>query len=78
MLAKLGESQPHAAYAVLTHDLSSQWRYVFRTVPNVAVYLEPLEDVIHCTLFPALLGIPPPNYAVRNLIALPLIGVWKC
>ena len=35
LLAKLGESQPHAAYAALTHGLSSRWRYVFCTVPNV-------------------------------------------
>ena len=71
LLAKIGESQPHAAYAALTHGLSSRWRYVFRTMPDVAVFLQPLEDVIRCILLPALLGISPPNDAVRNLIALP-------
>ena len=79
LLAKLGESQPHAAYAALTHGLSSRWCYVFCTVPNVSVFLQPLEDVIHCTLLPALLGISPPNDAVCNLIALPPCwGIWEC
>ena len=53
LLAKVGDSQPYAAYAALTHGLFSQWCYVFCTVPNVAVFLQPLEDVIRCTLLPA-------------------------
>ena len=28
LLAKTGESQPHAAYSALTHGLSSRWRYI--------------------------------------------------
>ena len=71
LLAKIGESQPHAAYSALTHGLSSRWRYVFRTMPNISVLLQPLEDVIHCTFLPAVLGISPPNDAVRSLLALP-------
>ena len=35
LLAKIGESQPHAAYSALTYGLSSRWRYVFRTIPNM-------------------------------------------
>ena len=38
LLAKLGKSRPHAAYSALTHGLSSRWHYVFRVVPNVAVF----------------------------------------
>ena len=35
LLAKIGESQPHAAYSALTHSLFSRWRYVlFRTIPG--------------------------------------------
>ena len=73
LLTKIGESQPHVAYSALTHCQSSQWRYiyVFHTVLNVAVFLQPLEDVICCTLLLAVLGISPPNDTVHNLIALP-------
>ena len=61
LLAKIAESQPHAAYLVLTHGLSSRWRYVFCTLPDIAECLQPSEDVICCTLLPTLLGISPPN-----------------
>ena len=53
------------------HGLSSRWRYVFRTMPNISILLQPLEDVIHSTFLPAVLGISPPNDAVRSLLALP-------
>ena len=80
LLAKIGKSQPHAAYSALTHGLSSRWRYVFRTMPNISVLLQPLEDVIRCTFLPAVLGISPPNDAIRSLLALPPRwgGVWEC
>ena len=44
---------------------------MFCTVPDIAEFLQPLEDVIRCTLLPVLLGISPPNDTLRNLIALP-------
>ena len=31
LLAKIGESQPHAAYSALRHGLCSRWCYVFHT-----------------------------------------------
>ena len=40
LLAKIGESQPHAAYSALTHGLSSRWCYVFRTILNIAQFLQ--------------------------------------
>ena len=78
LLAKIGENQPHAAYSALTHGLSSRWRYVFRTMPNISVLSQPLEDVIRCTFLLAVLGISPPNDAVHSLLALPpRWGVWE-
>ena len=71
LLARIAESQPHAAFSAFTHGLSSKWRFVFRTVPGIAEFLQPLEDVIRCTFLPVLLGISPPNDTLRNLIALP-------
>ena len=70
LLAKVAESQPHAAYAALTHGLSTRWCFVFCTIPDIAEFMQPLEDVIRCTLLPALLGISPPNDTTRDLIAL--------
>ena len=79
LMAKIGESQPHAAYSALTHGLSSRWHYVFCTVPNIAQFLQPLEDLICCTLLPAVLGISPPNDTVCSLVALsPRWGAWVC
>ena len=46
LLAKIAESQPHAAFSALTHGLSSRWRYIFRTMPDIIDPLQPLEDVI--------------------------------
>ena len=40
-------------------------------MPNISVLLQPLKDVICCTFLPAVLGISPPNDAVRSLLALP-------
>ena len=51
---------------------------MFCTVPDIAEFLQPLEDVIRCTLLPVLLGISPPNDTLCNLIALPPRwgGLW--
>ena len=34
-------TQPHAAYAALTHGLSSRWTYLARTIPNIADLFKP-------------------------------------
>ena len=69
-MAKIAESQPHAAYLALTHGLSSRWWYVFCTLPDIAECLQPLEDIIRCMLLPTLLGISPPNDTIQQ-VALP-------
>ena len=51
LLAKIAESQPHAAYSALTHGLSSRWWYVIL----IAECLQPLEEIL-CILLPTLLG----------------------
>ena len=71
LLAKIAESQPHVVFSAFTHELSSRWHFVLCTVPDIAEVLQPLEDVIRCTLLPVLLGISPPNDTLRNVIALP-------
>ena len=60
LLAKVAQSQPHAAYSAFTKGLASCWVYVSRTVPDIDTYMRPLEDVICCVLIPALKGRAPP------------------
>ena len=55
-LATIAESQPHAAYAALTHGLVGRWSYLSRTVSNITDLLQPLEDAIRHHLIPALAG----------------------
>ena len=40
-------------------------------MPGITDPFQPLEDVIRCTLLPALLKISPPNDVTRRLLALP-------
>jgi len=70
-LARIAESHPHAAYSALTHGLSSRWHYVFWTQPDIVEFLQLSEDVIHCTLLPALSGILLLNDTIRNLVTVP-------
>ncbi len=51
-LSSIANSQPHAAYAALTHGLASRWSYIARTIPNISHLLQPLEDIIRCNLIP--------------------------
>ena len=48
-LSSIAATQPHAAYAVLVHGLSSKWNYYdyyLRTNPNISDQLSPLEFTI--------------------------------
>ena len=40
-------THPHSAYVAFTHGLSSKWTFICRTVSNIQLELQPLEDVIH-------------------------------
>ena len=71
LLAKVAQSQPHAAYSAFTKGLASRWVYVSRTVLDIYTFMQPLEDVIRCVLIPALTGHAPPNDFVCDLFALP-------
>ena len=70
-LATIAETQPHAAFAALTHGLTSKWTYLSRTVPGIGPLLGPLDEALHSVLLPALLGRPPPSDQERTLFALP-------
>lgn len=69
-LTEIVISQPHIAYATITHGLSSQWNYLLRTIPDISDLLTPLEKVIHQTFIPVLTGRPPPSKHECDLLAL--------
>ena len=66
-LAKVAHSQPHATYSAFTKGLASCWVYVSRTVPDIDILMQPLEDVIRCVLT----GRTPPNKFECDLFTLP-------
>ena len=70
-LATIATAQPHAAHAAFTHGLSNKWSYLTRTIDGIGSQLQPLESIIRSKLIPALTGQPPPNDAMRDLLALP-------
>ena len=70
-LAKIAQSQPHAAYSVFSKGLASRWIYILRTVPGIADLLQPLEDVI-CFVF-IQVARAPPNDIEWNLCSTTLV-----
>ena len=71
-LSEIASIQPHAAFAALTHGLSSKWSYVTRTTPSIGHLLQPLDAILRSTLIPNLTGRPPPNDIDLRLFALPV------
>ena len=70
-LATIAESQPHAAYAALTHGLIGRCSYLSQTVCNISDLLQPLEDAIRHHLISALTGRAGITDLERELLALP-------
>ena len=70
-LAMIAVTQPHAAFAALTHGLMNKWTYLSRTVPGIGLLLRPLDEALHSVLLPALTGRPPPGDQERTLFSLP-------
>ena len=71
LLSEVASSQPHAAFAALTHGLSSKWSYLTRTIPCTSHHLQSLDTVLRSALIPTLTGRPPPNDVDMSLFALP-------
>ena len=64
-------SQPHAAFAALTHGLISKWNYLQRAMPDIGELFQPLEDTIRLNLLPALTGRTGFTDQERALLELP-------
>jgi len=55
-LSEIAVTQPHAAYAALTHVFLHCWSYIVRTVPMSAELFYLLDDGLSLHLLPALTG----------------------
>ena len=71
VLTSIAQSQPHTAFAVLTHGLAEKWSFLSRTVTEITPDLQPLKNIIRAKLLPTLTGRPPPNDAEREHFTLP-------
>ena len=71
-LSVFAKSDPHAAYTVFTKSLRHRYTYFMRTIPDIAVQLEPLEHAIRTQLIPALTEGQLVNDHERQLLSLPV------
>jgi len=69
-LSKIAETEPHAAYTNFIHSTKSRWNYAMRTIPDLKLYLGPLEASIRQDLLPSLFKYNVKD-SIRELIALP-------
>ena len=70
-LSAIATTQPHAAYAALTHGVASLWTYLLCTVPDISNLLQPLEDTINLQFISALTGRVNISEQERMLFVLP-------
>ena len=55
-LSEIATTEPHAAYAALTHGLRGRWTYLLRTLEFSAEQLQRLDDTVTEHFLPALTG----------------------
>ncbi len=55
-LAKIAEDEPQSAFCAFNTAIAHRWTFLQRTVENISIYFQPLEDAIRHTLIPALVG----------------------
>ena len=72
VLSDVAKSQPHAAFAALTHGLMGKWNFLSRTVERAGGLLQPLERVICQRLIPSITGREPPGEQERIMLSLPV------
>ena len=70
-LSDIAKVHSHAAYSAFTHGLCNKWTYLLRTIPEISIFLRPLEVVISTKFIPALTG-RLINNDERDLLALPV------
>jgi len=72
-LAKVAETQPHAAYTIMVRALQSRWTYLQRIQQIDAKEFQALDAAITDHLLPAIMGHQcPPGTALSKLVSLPV------
>jgi hypothetical protein len=69
-LSRIAKYEPHAAHAAFVHGLRHCWTFIQRTMPNIEVQLQPLENSIREQFIPSLLGRTVSD-SERCMLALP-------
>ena len=73
VLSGFAVSQPHAAFSAFSKGFKSKLTYFFRTIPEIANMLEPIECFLENKLVPALFGSESPlENKKRQIIGLPV------
>ena len=70
-LSEIALTQPQAAYACYTSGYQHRFSYFLRTIPEMEVYLQPIEKIIRHQFIPAITGGKIINDLERNLLSLP-------
>ena len=73
-LLNIAQTLPHAAYAALTHGLSSKWSYFSQTIPGISHHLESLKSILMLELIPRFTGRLPSGDDERSF--LPYLQGW--
>ena len=70
-LSKIGETEPHAAYAAFTHGWKHKWTYLSRTVADIGELMRPVENCIRYSFIPAITNGHICNDEERLIVTLP-------
>ena len=55
-LTTFAHTEPHAAYTAFIYGFVHKWKYLQRTLPDIGVLFEPLEQCIRNEFIPAIIG----------------------
>ena len=72
ILSKIAEIQPQAAYSAYIFGFKHKFTFFLRTVPDIADYLLPIEEILRSRFIPAITGGHICSDAERALLALPV------
>ena len=70
-LSKIGETEPHAAYAAFIHGWKHKWTYLSRTIVDIGELMRPLENCIRYSFIPAITNGHKCNDEERLILMLP-------
>ena len=70
-LSKIAVDEPQAALSAYTKGICHRWAFIQRTTPDIGDLFQPLEDVIHETFLPAVIGRKISDQE-RKILALPV------